>query len=567
RQYRNLFDHSLDAMILLEDDRPTLCNAAAVELLELNDQEQIRNIDLHQLLAEGESQGSIIRLQFMRALKTNNYDQPLLREWRCQGLKGKEFYAEITLSKIPSDDNRNLAHLSIRDITEKKAAELKISSQAYYDTLTNLPNRNLFMDRLNQAVSFAERNSCYGAVLFMDLDNFKYINDSLGHAVGDAILVEVAKRLSATARAQDTVARFGGDEFVMLVPANFSNERMATMSTQKIAQKIRTTFAPPFVHKGTEFHLTPSIGVTLFHNKEVPVADILKHADTAMYQAKNNGKNSICFFEAKMQRTIEHRLHLESKMRESIKTNHFQLYFQPKFDNAAQVIGAESLCRWPLPDGSWVSPAEFIPIAEETGLITDLGAWVIEASIKVLAKVIQDYHPGFTMAINVSPLQLNQSNVVRQLLHSCSYFGVKPSQITLEITENVLMHDTKSTEERLRRLRAHGFQISIDDFGTGYSSLAYLKHLSINELKIDRSFVADIGKDPDDDAIVETILAMSQHLKLNVVAEGVENSAQLSFLQSHACQHYQGYYFSKPLAEPDFLKFIESNKEPEAFYH
>lgn len=563
RQYRTLFDHSSDAMILLESGLPTLCNTAAVELIKLGNHSKVRDLDLFDLLAEDDDKNSGLRTQFIRTLRSAHFGQPLKHEWRCRDLEGREFFADITLSKIPSEDDRRLAHLTIRDITEKKEAEIKISSQAYYDSLTSLPNRNLFMDRLNQAVAFADRNQCYGAVLFMDLDNFKYINDSLGHAVGDAVLVEVAARLQATARNQDTIARFGGDEFVMLIPANFANKRMATINTQKIAEKVRSTFSPPIVYQSHEFHLTPSVGVTLFNSLETPVADILKHADTAMYQAKSLGKNSICFFELEMQRSIDHRLHLESKMREAIKRNGFELRFQPKIDHTGKLIGAESLCRWQLPDGEWVSPADFIPIAEETGLITELGNWVFEMAMATLSEIQKHYLSGFTMAINVSPLQINQSNIVRQLLHTCTHYQIKPSDITLEITENVLMQDAKSTEEKLRRLKSHGFQISIDDFGTGYSSLAYLKHLSINELKIDRSFISDIGQDPDDDAIVETILAMSRHLNLNVVAEGVENHDQLLFLQQHSCEQFQGFYFSKPLSEDELLQFVINNHKRE----
>lgn len=561
-QYRTLFDHSSDAMIILEERHLIHCNGAAVKLLQLEHESQIKEINLHDLLTQGNGNDNRLRMQFMRVLKSPRYDAPLKAEWRLQGLLGREFYAEITLSKIASDNGRHLGHLTIRDITEKKEAELKISTQAYFDSLTNLPNRNLFIDRLKQAISFADRSECYGAVLFLDLDNFKYINDSLGHAVGDAILKEVGQRLANTARTQDTIARFGGDEFVMLIPAAFANERMATLNTLKIANKIKATFAPPFKHNGNEFHLTPSIGATLFNGTNTQTEDILKHADTAMYQAKESGKNSICFFENSMQQAIDYRLYLESKMREAIKRSAFELHFQAKINNSGKVIGAEALCRWQLVGGEWVSPMEFIPIAEETGLISDLGAWVIESSIKTLSEIAELFDENFSMAINVSPIQIRQTNIVRQLLHTCTYHHVKPTQVTVEITESVLMQDTDSTREKLKRLKSHGFQISIDDFGTGYSSLAYLKHLSIDELKIDRSFVADIGKDPDDDAIVTTILSMARHLNLNAVAEGVETEDQLKFLQDNNCETYQGYYFSKPLSKPDFISFMMKTNEP-----
>lgn len=559
QRYRHLFDYSSDAMILLEAGKPNRYNSQALQLLKITNEQHHQDLSLDQIFKQHQNTPDATD-HFRQTVNNLDKTEPYKFERCCQDLQGGEFYAEITLSKIETGKQESLLHVTIRNITEKKDSERKIRNQAYQDSLTGLPNRNLFVDRLNQAIAFASRNECYGAVLFLDLDNFKYINDSLGHAMGDSLLIQVAQRIKGAVRAQDTIARFGGDEFVVLIPASFNSIQPATYKVRRIAEKIRAVISHPFMLEDKEFHITPSIGASIFPENSSDLEDILKHADTAMYQAKNSGKNAICFFETSMQEAIDKRLDMERKMRIALREQKFILHYQPKIDIHGNIIGAEALCRWQAENGSWLSPAEFIPIAEDSGIITELGNWVMTTAIKTLRQIQSRYAPNFSMAVNVSPIQLNQSNVVEQLIELCTRLKVKPSTVTLEITENFLLQDSTDGESKLHRIKAHGFRISIDDFGTGYSSLSYLKHLSIDELKIDRSFVADIEKHIDNAAIVETIIAMSKHLKLDVVAEGVENEVQLEFLRKHGCGRYQGYYFSKALSNQDLFTFIQENR-------
>lgn len=558
QRYRHLFDYSSDAMIIIEAGKPNRYNSQALQLLKINN-EHHQNLSLDQIIKQHQD-SSDASDQLQSIIRKLNKTEPYKFERRCKNLEGGQFYAEITLSKIETSKQESLLHITIRNITEKKDSERKIRNQAYQDSLTGLPNRNLFVDRLNQAIAFASRNECYGAVLFLDLDNFKYINDSLGHAMGDSLLIQVAQRIKGAVRAQDTIARFGGDEFVVLIPASFNSIQPATYKVRRIAEKIRTIISQPFMLEDKEFHITPSIGASIFPENSSDLEDILKHADTAMYQAKNQGKNAICFFETSMQEAIDKRLDMEREMRIALREQKFILHYQPKLNSHGNIIGAEALCRWQAEDGSWVSPADFIPIAEDSGIITELGNWVMTTAIKTLRQIQSRYAPNFSMAVNVSPIQLNQSNVVEQLIELCTRLKVPPETVTMEITENFLLQDSTDSESKLHRIKAHGFKISIDDFGTGYSSLSYLKHLSIDELKIDRSFIADIEKHVDNAAIVETIIAMSKHLKLDVVAEGVENKVQLEFLRKHGCGRYQGYYFSKALSNQNLFEFIQENR-------
>lgn len=560
RRYRHLFDYSSDAMILMEPGKPNRYNSQAIQLLKIGSRDLLTPLSLTDIFSSSSVDERHISKNLDQIIHDRNNSEPLKFERKCKNLQGDIFFAELTISNIDPGRQKNLQHITLRDITEKKDAEQKIHNQAYQDSLTGLPNRSLFVDRLNQTIAYAQRNDYLGAILFLDLDNFKYINDSLGHAVGDSLLIEVAQRISGAVRAQDTVARFGGDEFVVLIPASFSNKQSACFKVETIAEKIRTVISQPFMLEEKEFHITPSIGATIFPETSAELEDIIKHADTAMYQAKAKGKNSICFFETSMQQAIDKRLHMERQMRQSLREQDFSLHYQPKLDQYGNIIGAEALCRWQDTQGNWVSPAEFIPIAEDSGVIIDLGNWVMTTAIKTLRQIQSRYAADFGMSVNVSPIQLRQSNVVEQLVELCTRLNVTPSTVTLEITENFLLQDSPDSETKLRRIKAHGFKISIDDFGTGYSSLSYLKDLSIDELKIDRSFIADIEKHIDNAAIVETIIAMSKHLKLDVVAEGVENEFQLQFLRSKGCSKYQGFYFSKALDQQHLFSYIQENQ-------
>jgi len=560
RRYRHLFDYSSDAMILMEPGKPNRYNSQAIQLLKISSRDLLKPLSLTDIFNSASIDEQHISKNLDHIIHNRDNSEPLKFERKCKNLLGDTFFAELTISNIDPGRQKNLQHITLRDITEKKDAEQKIHNQAYQDSLTGLPNRSLFVDRLSQTIAYAQRNEFLGAILFLDLDNFKYINDSLGHAVGDSLLIEVAQRIGAAVRAQDTVARFGGDEFVVLIPASFNSKQSASYKVERIAEKIRTVISQPFMLEEKEFHITPSIGATIFPEISAELEDIIKHADTAMYQAKAQGKNSICFFETSMQQAIDKRLHMERQMRQSLREQDFSLHYQPKLDQYGKIIGAEALCRWQDKQGNWVSPAEFIPIAEDSGVIIELGNWVMTTAIKTLRQIQSRYATDFGMSVNVSPIQLRQSNVVEQLVELCTRLNVVPSTVTLEITENFLLQDSPDSELKLRRIKAHGFKVSIDDFGTGYSSLSYLKDLSIDELKIDRSFIADIEKHVDNAAIVETIIAMSKHLKLDVVAEGVENEFQLQFLRSKGCAKYQGFYFSKALDQQHLFAYIQEKR-------
>ena len=431
------------------------------------------------------------------------------------------------------------------DLTQVKQAEAKVAHLAYHDTLTGLPNRALFQDRLTQAMAAARRSKRLGALMFIDLDHFKRINDVYGHAVGDAVLIEVSNRLKFYLRTEDTVARLGGDEFVVLLPALATEAASAATLAQAVGEKIRIALEAPIHIGDTHYHTAASLGVTLFPKGDDTVDDLMREADIAMYRAKECGRNVISFFQADMQHTVTQRYALEQELREAVAHQSFELHLQSQVNGAGQLTGAEALVRWRHPTRGLVAPATFIPLAEETRLILPLGEWVLRQACQVIAQLDAAGH-SLHIAVNVSPLQFAQAHFVARVRDILSQTGADPSHLVLEITEGLLVEHMTETMGRMSELAAHGVRFSIDDFGTGYSSLSYLKRLPLYELKIDKSFVQDLPDDPNDVALVETILAMSQHLHLSVVAEGVETAAQLEFLKSRHCARFQGYHIHRP---------------------
>ncbi|BFM16033.1 hypothetical protein R50073_22160 [Maricurvus nonylphenolicus] len=557
-RYRTLFDASGIAMALLDRDSITECNDTFVHMFGYQSHEELLNrnpaILSPEMQPSGEGSIPLALNEIKKAVKLKSHKF----EWLFKRADDTTFPAEISLTIVKYGE-RNFIHAIVQDITERKKAESKVIQHAYFDTLTGLPNRNLFMDRLEQALEHNKRAGIQGSVLFADLDHFKNVNDSLGHEKGDLLLKEVAKRLRQAIRKEDTVARFGGDEFVILLPDIHENYDKAIRTTQRIADKISKSFERPFKVKPYEFHLTPSIGATLFPAESDNLDDILKHADAAMYQAKASGRNTVRFFEQNMQQSLEQRLLMEKDLRLALKRQEFSLVFQPQVDNQQKIIGAETLVRWTHPKRGPVSPADFIPVAEETGLIIQLGKWILEESLSFLQRLSQskatknDLH----LSINISPLQFRQSDMVADFSNALSAREISPEFLTLEITEGILMDDIADSSTKLEQLKEIGFRVSIDDFGTGYSSLAYLKQLNIDELKVDQSFIRDISSDPNDAAIVEAIISMSHHLGLRVVAEGVEEHPQLVFLTHQHCDAFQGYYFYKPMAEAEFIEALK----------
>jgi len=465
-------------------------------------------------------------------------------------------YAESAIVAPVRDASGVITHyLAVKqDVTDRKRAEAEIHSLAYFDPLTGLPNRRLLMDRLEQALLAGRRTQAQGALLMLDLDNFKALNDTRGHDVGDQLLKEVARRLVGSVRQEDTVARLGGDEYVVILENLGRDEATAAHLAEMIAEKVRISLSMPYVLYGCDDHYeaTASIGITLFQNGEISSETLLKQADVALYQAKDAGRNLIRFFNLAMQAEIDARAELEGALRQALARNELKLHYQPQVDEGGRVIGAEALLRWPRADGGLVPPARFIPLAEESGLILAIGEWVFHtacAQIKAWAGDPRTRH--LTLAVNVSGRQFHQPDFVARISACIAQCGIDPSLLKLELTESVVLDNVEDVIQRMRELKTLGVRFSLDDFGTGYSSLSYLKRLPLDQIKIDQSFVHDIGTDPNDAAIVRAILAMSHSLGLDVIAEGVETQEQRDFLRENGCASFQGYLFGKPVPVED----------------
>lgn len=448
---------------------------------------------------------------------------------------------------------------TLTDITMSKAASDEIKNLAFYDPLTRLPNRRLLMDRLQQALTASARNGLIGAVLFLDLDHFKTLNDTLGHDMGDLLLQQVATRLNKCVREGDTVARFGGDEFVVLLDGLGKQMIEVAAQTEVIAHKILTALGKPYQLGAHEHHITTSLGVSLFSEHDSRLDAILKKADIALYQSKMEGRNTLRFYDSKMQVAITTRVDMECDLRQAIEQHQFQMYYQIQVDSAGHPLGAEALIRWIHPKRNMLLPLQFIPLAEETGLILPIGQWVLETACKQLAVWHKrTLYRDLVLSVNVSSKQFHQANFVAQAQETMQRYGVDPTKLKLELTESMLVKDVDEMSEKMNALSQIGVRFSLDDFGTGYSSLLNLKKLPISHLKIDQSFVRDIVADKSDQAIVRTIIAMAYNLDINVIAEGVETGEQRKLLLDNGCPHYQGYMFGKPLPIDEFEALLDS---------
>ncbi len=443
------------------------------------------------------------------------------------------------------------------DITARKRADAQIQNLAFFDPLTQLPNRRLLMDRLKQSLASGSRRQRLGALLFIDLDNFKTLNDTHGHDKGDQLLQLVAQRLTASVRECDTVARLGGDEFVVMLEDLSENPVEAVTQTKVVAEKILEALNQNYQLAHYVHHSTPSIGVTLFGGQPEDIEEPLKRADLAMYQSKTAGRNTIRFFDPQMQAVVAERASLELGLREALADEHFLLYYQPQVMGESLVTGAEVLLRWKHPQRGLVSPAEFIPLAEETGLILPLGNWVLETACAQLARWSgKPSLAQLTISVNVSTRQFNQPDFVDQVLSVLARTGANPNRLKLELTESLLVSNFDDVIAKMNTLQTHGVGFALDDFGTGYSSLAYLKRLPLDQIKIDQSFVRDILIDPNDAAIAKMVIVLAESLGLLVVAEGVETQAQKDALAEQGCHAYQGYLFSRPLPIDEFEAFL-----------
>lgn len=495
--------------------------------------------------------------------------QALLNEHYWQGeiwnrRKSGEIYPEwLTITAVLNQDQQITHYVGVfNDITQRKQAEEQIIQLAFYDPLTHLPNRRLLMDRLAQAQLNSTRTHQYGAILFMDLDQFKSLNDTQGHDVGDLLLIEVAKRLSACVREIDTVARLGGDEFVLLLEELGENAEQAANRAQIIGDKILASVRQPYSLKQYQYHSTASIGISLFYNSDLNVETLFKHADTAMYEAKNGGRDMMCFFDPAMQVVLGARMALETDLRQALEQQQLKLYYQAQADAQRHIVGAEVLLRWEHPSKGLILPNEFIPLAEDTAQIIPIGQWVLESA----CRQIQDWEnrellsPSFRLAINVSASQFRQPQFVEQFTQILTSTKIDPRRLKLEVNEKVFTHDRIGTVRKMGQLKMIGVAFSIDDFGTGYSSLSFLKQLPLDQLKIDRGFIADIGRNSNADTLIQTIIGMSRNLGLEVIAEGVENQSQIEYLIRSGCQTFQGYLFSRPIPASDFSALLMNEK-------
>ncbi|MGV7206964.1 putative bifunctional diguanylate cyclase/phosphodiesterase [Oxalobacteraceae bacterium A2-2] len=479
--------------------------------------------------------------------------------------KNGEIYPEqlhIRAVHAGPPEAREVTHYvaELTDITLRKQATEEIRSLAFYDPLTRLPNRRLLQDRLRQALAALARSNHVGALMFIDLDNFKQLNDTLGHNTGDLLLQQVAQRIQACVRAHDTVARLGGDEFVVILEDLSRAPLAAAGQAEVVATKILGALNLPFRLGQHACHSTASIGITLFSDPRRDPDELLIQADIAMYQAKSGGRNAMRFFDQQMQDSVNARAEMEEQLRRALDLHQLQLYYQVQVDRQGRPLGAEALLRWQKPQGEgggFVPPAEFIPLAEETGLILPIGAFVLEQACAQLAAWRGDpLMGGLVLAINVSARQFHQSGFPEEVEQALRRHDVPRGLLKLELTESILVENIGETVATMERLKQQGIRFSLDDFGTGYSSLQYLKQLPLDQLKIDQSFVRDLATDSSDQAIVSTIAGMARSLGLDVIAEGVESETQASRLYAVGCHHYQGYLYGRPLPLAEFEQLV-----------
>ena len=447
--------------------------------------------------------------------------------------------------------------ITYHDVTDLRRANEEIEHLAFYDPLTGLPNRRLLLDRLGQAPVLSQRSGKVGALLFLDLDHFKDLNDTLGHEVGDELLQAVAQRLLANVRVADTVARLGGDEFVVMLSDLSTSTQEAAALAQRIGEKILRGLSEPYVLRGHTHQGAASIGATLFGASAQSASELLRQADIAMYQVKARRGNALCFFDPKMQTAINDRAQLEADLRQALVAQQLVLHYQPQATLQGDVIGAECLLRWQHPQRGMVPPGQFIAVAEESDLILHIGQWVLHSACTQLARwQEQPQWAHLQLSVNVSARQFRQSDFVHQVIETLQVTGARAHLLTLELTESLVLDNVEDAIDKMHQLRTKGVRFSVDDFGTGYSSLAYLTRLPLHQLKIDQSFVRNLGSRPSDDVIVQTIIGMGRNLDLEVIAEGVETEAQKAILAGHGCDLYQGYLLARPMPVADFERSL-----------
>ncbi len=532
----------------------TYINQSGRNLLGIGKGEDIRRIRLADFHSPADGQ-KILSEGIPQAIREGMWTE----ETTFMSLNGEK----VLTSQVLISHRNNLGDIEFfstiaRDIRHLRAAEERVEFLAYYDTLTGLPNRNELAKRLDMEVARVRRNLSFGALLFIDLDNFKNINDSLGHPAGDLVLQEMAQRLKGQVRGDDTVARLGGDEFIVILSSLSQDGRQAITLAREIANKIRDTISMECRIHETELHVTASIGISMISEDATSGHDLLRFADTAMYQAKREGRNRLEFFSESMSSEVTRQLELENQLHRALKEDQFRLYYQPLVNTAMEIIGAEALIRWENPELGLVAPAEFLDVLESSGQIVEVGGWVIETALKQMTLWMDQglVAEDFMLCINISPRQFRDAQFAENIHGQLARVNVPSQNIMMEVTEHNIIHNLDDAILRMEELIHSGISFSLDDFGTGYSSLAHLKNLPVNHIKIDRSFVKDICDDPGDQAMVASILALSKHLGLEVVAEGVEELDQFHLLKQYGCKIYQGYYFSAPLSPDKMIEYL-----------
>ncbi|WP_018150920.1 EAL domain-containing protein [Leeia oryzae] len=561
-----LFASSQMPMVVMDADtyRFIDCNAAAQEIYHLPSRDKVLGLTPADVSDETQYDGSPSSVAAERHIRIARKKKSHLFEWRHRRPDGEIWDAQVHLMLIEYKGKQILL-FALLDITDRKRYEKEIETLAFHDSLTGLPNRRLMLDRLRQSMLDSARSGKQGALLLIDLDNFKTLNDTRGHDLGDKLLIEVSQRLLKNVRDGDTVARLGGDEFVIIL-RNLSPDDHADIETERIAENLLKALGAPYLlveHSDTQetsatHFCSASMGIALFRGTAVTAEELLQRADTAMYRAKESGRDAFRFFDPDMQARILARVALEDELRRAIEENQFILHFQPQVNSQHQIIGAEVLIRWQHPVRGMISPLDFIPLAEETGLIVPIGHWVLDQACLQLARwANQPNTANLALSVNVSARQFGMPGFENELREHLQKTAGNQHKLKIELTESVLLENTEATISKMFAIKSMQVMLSLDDFGTGFSSLSYLSVLPLDQLKIDRSFVRDILVDPNDAAIARTIIALGKSLGMSVIAEGVETASQKAFLERVDCHIYQGYLFGRPVPIADFETMLD----------
>ena len=542
--FETLLDATIEAILIFDDNKKCiLVNAVAAELFGYTREEMVGKFALEFIDA---SSHDLVK-RYIQVENQAPYEANLQR-------KNNTVFPSVLRGHDLILAGKKVRVSAVLDITDRKKYEEDILKLAHYDILTGLPNRVLLKEYIQTSIKRSNRNSEYNVLMFIDLDNFKTVNDTIGHDVGDLVLVETAKRIKDSIRKNDVAVRLGGDEFVVLVDTSEKNRDLVIDSARVIAQKILKNLESPYIIQNYDFRITASIGIKLFNDDSLSIDELMKYADSAMYNAKAEGRNTFCFFNPKLQEIMEEKILLIDNLRKAINNNSMTLYYQPQVSSHKnnKIIGVEALIRWNS-DYGLISPASFIPVAEESGLIVELGKWILDEAIKQLKAWETDVEKKhWRISINVSPKQFEDRTFVSKVETTLRKYKVAPYKVKLELTEGILIQNIEETLKKLHGLKDMGISLSIDDFGTGYSSLSYLKQLPIDELKIDQSFIKDLIEDENDEIITQTIISIGDKFGLEVIAEGVETKEQYEKLISMGCKYFQGYLFSKAV-EAEFL--------------